>query len=281
MTGMDMRMNDMGSGRGSFSSRSEEKDKEHLNRRDRDRKRLAQCRAPGCCFLDSGCRIASGISPSELPRLLGPSGGIDQSRCAILDILLDRYTRHPPLHGDEGANRENALTELYFLLDKIAAAKHNGTVNIGYLLRAIPHVRTDRQRNVQGRPRCGLCTSYGWVSRRCLHRGSPHARPLAPDAEPQRLDPPCGDFKSVRFGANLAPPSVVDGMELSPAERVMRALEVLKKSDPRLAAILIEHHLEGQSVREICRKTGCNRRRLSRELKRAEEQLGYILEDMA
>lgn len=236
-----------------------------------DRKRLAGCSMERCRFhaTEVGCRVAGGIPVGEVDELFGPGGAMDQPSCPLLRILKT------PFQG-----RESVVSHLYLIAQRVVGSSRASTVDLGYLITSVRSGAIDLRRREEGRPRCGGCRNYGWKSRRCLKRGSPYGADHSPEAEPHRLAPPCQEFHPIRAGTKEEWTSMRAPRRRSEAENVERALEILRQSDPAASALLVEHHIEGKSVRQISRATGRDRRQLTRSLKRAEELLGFILEDL-
>jgi DNA-directed RNA polymerase specialized sigma24 family protein len=217
-----------------------------------------------------GCRIVPGMRASDLPQVFRNRGAIDQESCTLLEVLQDLVQSSDPLVQQ---NSEHRLADVFLVLQDLAR-QDGKEVTLGYLVKALGSARIDARRREQGRPRCGRCTSYGWVSRRCLHREAVHLETLLPDSEPHRLQPACRNFR--------VQPVPVGAREQEPdsADQVLRALDVLEKAHPGEAALLVEHHLEGRSLRSLAQELGCDRRRLAEKLKEAESLLGYLLEDL-
>jgi len=255
--------------------------------RDEDRARLAGCPRRGCTLHAerAGCRLLAGVPAPHALALVEPSGGLDQEGCTLLELLLNHLRpAHAP--GASGAAADDTgpaalLSELFLVLHRVASARASAAVTVGYLVTAVRTARVDRRRRDLGRPRCGICRHYGWISRRCLERDAPYAEELPPGTEPGRLSPPCTAFRSVHAHAPVEPAAVRARDEPDPSERVARALAVLERTDPVDAALLVRHHLDGVSLRTLAREAGTDRRHLARRLHRAEELLGFVLEDLA
>lgn len=243
---------------------------------------LAGCRMASCRYHreGTGCAFARGVLHQDAAQLLGPGGGLDQEECPLLDILLSRLER-ASRNGTRERRRPESLSDLFLLLCKTGRTANGGPLSMGYLVAAASNASVDRIRHEEGRPRCGSCTSYGWTSRRCLRRGAPYVQEIRPDTDPGSLAPACLSFRSIRERANGGVPSVSTDVKPPEVERLERALAILRRSDPRAAALIVEHHLEGVSLREIARTTRGSRRSLARELREAQEKLGVILEDLA
>jgi DNA-directed RNA polymerase specialized sigma24 family protein len=217
------------------------------------------------------------VAREEVLFVLGPGGGLDQERCPLLDVLLAKLRRRGPLAADASSNH---LADLFLVLHRVSEAEVSEDVRVGYLLRAIASDRADQKRRLEGRPRCGICRHYGWVSRRCLHRDAVHTAELAPQVEPGRLVPPCPHFRSMHALPSGELPSPL-ARTPSETERVGRALEQLRASRPAAWRLLVLHHIDGLSLRELSRRSGCDRRVLARRMRSAETELGALLEDLA
>ncbi|MEM7202479.1 MAG: hypothetical protein AAF628_19560 [Planctomycetota bacterium] len=248
-------------------------------KQEQDRDLLRRCEMRQCGLHDAraGCRAAAGVAPPEVLVVLQPEGGLGQARCVLLDIL-GREVAGPKVRWRTAGD---VLGRLFLLLRRIASRAQRTHVSLGYVLAALARERVDDRRRHDGRPRCGSCVAYGWVSRRCLARGTVDRDELAPTAEPGRLEPACHQYVSVR-AATPAPEAVAAGAaEERRAERVLAALEQLAATQPDAARLLVGHYFERRSVRRLAAETNVDRRELAQRLRRAEVALGELLEGLA
>ncbi len=246
----------------------------------RNREELLNCTMSECSFhsAGNGCRMAQGIRPQEAVALMHAGSGLDQQHCSLMTTLLSAFSSS---QLGPGASRQDSLGRLYILLQHLATAANEERIGLGYILKSIARAKIDEQRRSDGRARCGSCRAYGWNSRRCLARDTPHIQELRPDTEPGRLTPACLSYQSIRASAaEEALNGKAAAKSSTNAVRLMRALRILERTNMRAAALLTEHYFEGRSLRSLEAMAGVDRRTLAREMRAAEYELGALLEDL-
>lgn len=231
-----------------------------------------------------GCRLLEGVSPPELVAFVRSRSRDERraARCVHWGRALLPCLKQLRWSPQERMDRGEALSELWLLVHRVAAARGDRRISLSYLVRSARNWVVDRRRKSGGRLRCGNCRCFLPSSAFCGRQGSPYWNGIGPRQDPRALDPPCDSFQWIWAGVGRVDSGDAAARAGGPsdAERVERALVTLAEQDPEGARLLRESGLEGRPAVALARERGWGTKRVRRTLARVRERLRAIYEDL-